>query len=168
MRVVLYMASTANGFIAKKNHETPWSDGEWEAFSSFVDSAGNIIIGRRTYEIMLNGNEFEKLGNPFVVVVSKSLSIGGSGFVVADSPEQALKIIEKKGLPTAVVAGGSMLNSSFMKLGLVDEIIIDVEPFVFGSGIKMFPGADFESKLELIEFKRLPGSTIQLHYRVLK
>ena len=61
-----------------------------------------------------------------------------------------------------------MLNSSFMKEKLIDEIHLDVEPLVFGRGIKLFADDDFESRLELVGTKKLSANTVQLHYRVLR
>ena len=165
MKVVLYMAITANGYIAKENNETPWSDEEWESFSNIVKKIKNLVIGRKTFEIMNQDDEFQQIGNPFTVIVSNKED-NNSNFV--NSPEQAIKLLEEKGFSEILVAGGGILNSSFMQKGLVDEIYLDVEPFLFGKGIKLFADNEFEAKLELLETKQLSKDTIQLHYRILK
>ncbi len=167
MQVILYMATTVNGYIAKENNETPWSDKEWQSFSKFVNEVGNIVIGKNTYDIMKEDDEFSKIGNPFIVVVSKEGFAHSSNFAIANSPKKALKILKEKNFAKALVAGGGMLNSSFMKERLVNEIYLDVEPLVFGNGIKLFSDNDFDAKLELIETKSLSKNTIQLHYRIL-
>jgi len=51
---------------------------------------------------------------------------------------------------------------------LIDEIYIDVEPRVFGRGIPLFNGNDFDANLKLLETKKLSDNEIQLHYQVLK
>jgi len=168
MQVILYMATTVNGYIAKENNETPWSDEEWESFSKFVKEIKNIIIGKNTYDIMNESDEFSKIGNPFTVVVSKEDFAHNSNFAIAKSPKEALKILKEKRFAKALIAGGGMLNSSFMKEKLVDEIYIDVEPLVFGKGIKLFSDNNFDAKLELVEAKNLSKNTIQLHYKILK
>jgi dihydrofolate reductase len=168
MQVMLYMATTVNGYIAKENNETPWSDDEWQSFSQFVKEIGNIIVGKNTYEIMKEEDEFNKIGNPFTIVVSKEDFIHNSNFAIAKSPKEALKILKEKNFSKAIVAGGGMLNSSFMKEHLIDEIYLDVEPLVFGKGIKLFSDNDFDAKFELTETKKLSKNTIQLHYKVLK
>jgi dihydrofolate reductase len=165
MKVVLYMAITANGYIAKENNETPWSDEEWKSFSNIVKKIGNLVIGRKTFEIMNQDDEFQQIGNPFTVIISNKED-NNSNFV--NSPEQAIKLLEEKGFSEILVAGGGILNSSFMQKGLVDEIYLDVEPFLFGKGIKLFADNEFEAKLELLETKQLSKDTIQLHYRILK
>lgn len=168
MQVILYMATTINGYIAKENHETPWSAEEWQSFSKFINEIKNLIIGRNTYEIMKKDDEFSKIGNPFTVVVSKENFDHNSNFAIAKSPKEALKILKEKNFAKTLIAGGGMLNSSFMKEKLVNELYLDVEPLVFGKGIKLFLDNDFEAKLELISTKSLSKNTIQLHYKILK
>ena len=145
------MATTANGYIAKENDETPWSDVIWSGYYDFVKKRGNIILGKRTYELMKEVNEFEKIGNPFTVVVSREDFAHNSNFSITKSPKEALKILEDKHFDKILVGGGGTLNSSFMKENLIDEIILDVEPLVFGKGIKLFSDNNFDAKLELIE-----------------
>jgi dihydrofolate reductase len=117
---------------------------------------------------MKEEDEFNKIGNPFTIVVSKEDFIHNSNFAIAKSPKEALKILKEKNFSKAIVAGGGMLNSSFMKEHLIDEIYLDVEPLVFGKGIKLFSDNDFDAKFELTETKKLSKNTIQLHYKVLK
>tara|TARA_Y100000310_G_scaffold345354_2_gene464086 strand:- start:3007 stop:3486 length:480 start_codon:yes stop_codon:yes gene_type:complete len=159
------MAMSANGFIAKENNETPWSNEEWESFSTMVQSIGNIVIGRKTYEIMKENNEFEKIGNPVVVVVSNTLK---EKSVFVNSPEKAIEQLKEKGFSEVLVAGGGILNSSFVKKGLIDEIYLDIEPVLFGRGISLFAKNDFEEKLTLLGTKKISKDTIQLHYQVRK
>jgi len=59
------------------------------------------------------------------------------------------------------------LNSAFMKAGLVDEIVINIEPYVLGRGIKIFSEETFENKLQLIKVTKLNG-IVQLHYKIEK
>jgi riboflavin biosynthesis pyrimidine reductase len=66
------------------------------------------------------------------------------------------------------LTGGGKTNSSFMKKGLVDEIIFDVEPFALGNGIPVFAPQDFGYRLKLLKVKRLHRGILQLHYKVLK
>ena len=162
------MATTVNGYIAKENNETPWSDVVWDSYYKIAKQFKAIILGRRTYEIMKGVNEFEKIGSPFTVVVSKEDFAHDSNFAIAKSPREALKMLKEKNFTKALVAGGGMLNSSFMKEKLIDEMYLDVEPLVFGKGIKLFSDNNFDAKLELVETKRLSKNTIQLHYKVLK
>ena len=168
MKVILYMATTANGYIAKKNHETPWSEEEWESYADMVNSVGNIIIGWDTYEIMKDDQEFQKIGNPFTVVLTHKKIESSSNFAFVNSPSEALELLKNKGFKETLIAGGSKLNSSFFKENLIDEMYLDIEPFIFGSGINLFSDIDFDTKLKLLKTKHLSDETIQLHYSIVK
>lgn len=171
MKVILYMAITANGFIAKENDDTSFvSEIEWDSFRNMVKTAGNMIIGSRTYEIMRDGEEFKNLENIRVLVISENANFQTitNNHSVIKTPKDALVVLEKEGFDNALVAGGGTLNASFMAENLIDEIYLDIEPVVFGKGIRLFKESDFEAKLKLLEAKKLSDNEIQLHYQVLK
>lgn len=171
MKVVLYMAVSANGLIAKKNDDTSWiSKKEWNSYSLVVRTSGNVVVGSRTYNILTKQHEFSEFKNVVIVVVSRDKNFAPSNhnhFVVR-SPQDAISLLSKKGFRTALVAGGGKLNASFMREKLVDEIFLDIEPIVFGKGISLFAESGFESGLKLVETKKLSKNEIQLHYKVVK
>lgn len=166
MKVILYMAMTINGFIAKEDDGTPWSEIVWESYYKIAKNFKAIILGRKTYEIMKRENEFEKIGNPFVVVVTNQTKENKDNLVYVNSPNEAIKLLKEKQFTEILIAGGGKLNASFMKENLINEVILDVEPIIFGKGIKLFSEGDFEANLELIETKKLSENEIQLHYKV--
>lgn len=171
MKVILNMAITVNGFITKDNDDTSFvSDVEWKSFLAMANKIGNIIIGRRAYEVMREGGEFENIENIRVIIVSANANFKtiASNHSVAKNPQNALAILEKEGFDNALVAGGGTLNASFMTENLVDEFYLDIEPVVFGKGINLFGKSDFETKLKLLEVKKLSDDEVQLHYQVLK
>lgn len=165
------MAMTVNGYIAKENDETGFvSDIEWNNFQKIAKDIGNMIVGSRTYKIMVEKEEFNKLCNVRVVIVSDNtdIKIISNNHSIATSPQDALTTLEKEGYRSALVAGGATLNSSFMAKNLINEIYLDVEPIAFGKGIKLFKDNDFEAKLKLLSTKKLSDDEIQLHYKVQK
>lgn len=171
MKVILYMAITVNGFIAKENDDTSFvSEIEWDSFRNMIKATGNIIIGSRTYKIMRDGKEFKNLENIRVLVVSENANFQtiANNHSVVKTPKDALAILEKEAFNKVLAAGGGTLNASFMAEKLVDEIYLDIEPIVFGKGIRLFRENDFEVKLKLLETKKLSDNEIQLHYQVLK
>ncbi len=165
------MAQTVNGYIAKENDETPWSEVIWDSYYKTSKQFKAIIIGRRTYELMKEADEFKKIGNPFTVILSRKLSkifTANLNFTVAKSPKEAVELLKAKNFKEALVGGGSKLNASFMKENLVDEIILDIEPLIFGIGIKLFSDSEFEAKLNLFNVQKLSDSIVRLHYKVEK
>lgn len=71
MKVILYMAVTINGFIAKEDDDTSWiSQEEWDSYSLAVRQAGCLVVGRRTYHILTKQPEFIKFKDIKLVAVS--------------------------------------------------------------------------------------------------
>lgn len=160
-KVVLYMATSADGFIAGTNDETPWSDEEWTAFQDFVKSCDVCLLGRKTYEIMKNGGEFID-GTRYIVVTNDQAANTGD--------YEKLRINSPSDLPQAEkigVIGGGELNGSLADLGVIDEIILDVEPITFGQGKQPFGSHSINLKLELLATRKIGQSTTQNHYKVL-
>ena len=149
MKVILYMAITANGIIAKDDDTADFLTKEESAsYVSMVISTGNLIIGRRTYEVLSMQPDF---------------SVKDTGHLVAHSPQKALAFVASDAV---VVAGGAMLNAAFLGENLVDEVYLDVEPAFLGKGMPLFSGKDFERRLELLGIKNISKNEIQLHYKV--
>lgn len=168
MKVILYMAITANGYIAKKNDDTSWiSEVEWNSYSASVRKAGNLVIGHRTYDILTKQPEFSEFANVKIAIVSnKDFKTLSSNHVIVKTAKAALDMFKK--YEEIIIAGGGILNATFMKEDLVDEIYLDIEPIVFGHGISLFAPEDFEYHLELLETKKISENTIQLYYKVVK
>ncbi len=168
MKVILYMAITANGFIAKNNDDTSWiSKEEWDSYSLAVRTAGCLIVGHRTYDILTKQPEFSELKNVKLVVVSEQdPRVLNPNHLVAHSPTEALELL--MGFEEIIVAGGGTLNASFLAENLVDEIYLDIEPIIFGNGIPIFKGKDFERRLKLIGQKKITDNETQFHYQVIK
>jgi dihydrofolate reductase len=173
MKVILYMATTANGMIARENDDSDFLSGsEWKEYLRMVKSCGNCIIGRRTYEFCTSDpNQTFPFPNAINVVMTKKKfkNKWPNQVIFTDkSPKGILTMLRQKGFKFTFLAGGSALNSSFMKAGLVDEIYIDIVPLVLGKGITLFADASFEHKLRLIDSKKFLGGVVQLHYKVLR
>jgi dihydrofolate reductase len=168
MKVILYMAITPNGLIAKENDDTSFvSKRDWNRWLKMVKKFRHVVIGRRTYEVTLPA-EFEKDSLYVVSTHEKSLKKKVPNVIFTNkSPKNILKMLKSKGFEEILVGGGGGLNSSFMKEHVIDEIILDVQPALFGRGIKVFADSDFEKKLRLIDIKKLSRNEVQLHYKVL-
>jgi len=162
------MAISANGMIAKSDDSTGWiSQEEWDSYSSEIRAAGCLIIGRRTYDILTKQPEFSELKDVKVIAVShEDFPLLDSRHLIAHSPREALQLLP--GFEKVIVAGGGMLNASFLAEDLVDEIYLDIEPIIIGGGIPIFRDKDFERKLKLLGQKNISANEIQLHYEVVK
>ena len=168
MKVTLYMAATLNGLIAKPNDDTSWvSKEEWDSYSAATRAAGNLIVGHRTYDILTKQPEFAEFKDVRVLVVAThEVKLVAPNHSVVSSPKEALALLGEA--QEVMVAGGGALNASFLAENLVDEIYLDIEPVIFGSGIPLFHGTEFERPLKLLGTKHISENEIQLHYQVIK
>src|SRR5579863_8747483 len=119
--VILYMAISVDGYIAGQNEETPWSDEEWVAFQSFVETCEVCLLGRRTYEIMRDSEELIR-GVRYIVVTRDREFDSGSYEKMSLEPGDHLPGVGRIG-----IIGGGDLNGTLAEFGLIDEIILDIE-----------------------------------------
>jgi len=173
MKVTLWMAMSVNGIIARENNEEDFiSHDNWLAWLEAMraDSVRNIIWGRKTHEIVKTWPKeyFDDLKGTRVLIVSSNPNYDvGDGFELVATPREALERLEKDGVKEVLVTGGSTINSSFAKLGLINEVVLNIEPVIVGKGIPLFSPDLFDMKLELIEMKPSKGKTIQLRFKVI-
>lgn len=163
------MAISVNGIIAKSDDDTSWiSKEEWDSYSLAVRTAGCLIVGRRTYHILTKQQEFaaELKDVKLIAVSQEDFTTIAPNHFIAHSPKEALEFL--KDYKEVIVAGGGILNASFLAENLVDEIYLDIEPIIFGKGIPVFKDKDFEQKLKFISQKKITDNEIQLHYKVEK
>jgi len=168
MKLIWNPALTLDGYIAKIDGDSDWvSDEDGEAFWKLIQQSGCVIVGRTTYE-QYKGDVFPVPGATTFVQTSRMDGTEPQEGVefVTSSPQELISILEQRGFTQAVLAGGGETNSRFAAAGLVDEIIANVYPMIFGDGIKLLSGCAL--KLELLDVQQLPGGIVQHHYKVVK
>lgn len=171
MKVILYMATTPNGMIAKEDGNSDWvSEEDVKSFTQTCQKAQVVIMGKNTYDVLYPDELPLKEG--IHVVWTKDLTLTSDNPTVLftnKTPEEILSIVEQKGYNEACLIGGSQTVSQFMESGLIDEIYLDIEPLLFGKGMLILKNVDLECQLQLIDMKKLNDKgTIQVHYKVMK
>ena len=167
MKIVHYMGLMANGSYAvveesnqaeKINLDEALPKEVSTNFARTVSKFGNLIVGRRTFELF-----HSQMPGIEAVVISHS-PLKYEGVNVVASPAEALSLLEKKGFDTALVGGGAKLICTFLSQGLVDELYINIYPFI-NKGASA-SSENFQAGLELIGVEKLSPNIVQLHYRV--
>lgn len=169
MKVILYMAMTVNGLIARENYQEDFLSHEnWKVFLKLADKYGCLIMGRKTCQIIQQWKDynFDKVKATKIIVSHNPKLKLPAGYLMASSSSEALQKASQRGFHRVLLAGGSILNSAFLKERLIDEIIVNIEPYVLGKGIGIFAESNLERKLKLIGIIRLKSGIIQLHYKV--
>jgi len=159
------MAITVDGKIAKdKTQFADWTSREdKKLFVEISKSHGVILMGENTFRTFP-----APLKERLNVVFSENDNpeeIAGVKWVKGE-PEKTLIELEKMGYKSALLGGGSFLNSLFLEKKLITEIILTVEPKIFGTGLSLF-NKDLDANLKLLEIRNLNDNTLMLHYQVI-
>jgi dihydrofolate reductase len=188
--VVIYAASSADGFLAPPDGSVGWLDafgGEGDAdfgYDAFFGGIGSIVVGRTTFEQVLGFGEWPYAGRPTAVLTSRP---GGVDALPNDTvPDDSLPDgvrrdggadlgglldqlqAEAPGRGTWLLGGGAV-HQAFLAEGLVNEIWTHVMPVLLGDGIRMFPAAYPSQPLTLVESRTYHGNgpgVVLLRYRV--
>ena len=81
---------------------------------------------------------------------------------------QAVDHLKSREIQNIIVGGGRQLGLTFVEEGLIDEIVLDIYPILFGNGTALLDGLDRCIQLELISSENLGDGAIRNHYKVLK
>lgn len=170
-KLILYIATSLDGYIATEDDSLEWLfkiEGEGDnGYSEFYKTVDTILIGRRTYDWVIDKEKGEfPYKNKKCYVFSKSISGKNENveFINCDIVEFTNKLKEEVGGNIWIVGGGDLLHF-FIKERLVDEFIITVAPTLIGRGIPLFKEFGFELELKLKNIRRF-NQFAELHYEL--
>ncbi len=135
MKKTLFLSTSIDGLISDSNGIPMFPENAWQDWCSLVNETGNVIAGRSSFE-QLKDDETAAFLKPThkIVLSTRNLDVGETGWQHASSPQAALKILEDAGVEEAIIGGGRAVAHAFMREGLVDEVVIDLQPVAFGTG----------------------------------
>ena len=164
MKIILMMAMTADGKIAKSSDHFPdWTSREdKKLFSETTKKHGVVIMGDRTFFTF--PKPLPDRLNVVFTLLKKPPKYENVVWVKGD-PKKVLKTLEKRGYKSAILGGGANLNAQFLKKKLIDEIWLTIEPKIFGEGLGVFAG-DFDLDLKLLAIDKLNKDALLLKYKV--
>lgn len=182
-RTSVYIATSLDGFIARKNGDIDWleqhdaggdddngiaNDYGYHAFISTVDT---LVMGRSSFEKVLSFG----IGWPYevpVVVMSRTLTnadlpddLRGKVEVSSATPAELVAQLGEAGVQHLYIDGGKVIQS-FMREGLINELIISRLPVLLGEGIPLFGPLAADITLEHLATTAFTSGLVQSHYRV--
>ncbi|MEJ2305858.1 MAG: dihydrofolate reductase family protein [Anaerolineales bacterium] len=172
-----------DGFIAGPNDDVDLSSGDTdyelkmssesaEGYEKAIQTTGAIVSGRRMFDVAGAWGGKHPLGVPVVVVthsVPQEWVYEGSPFTfVTDGVESAIEKAREIAGEKNIGVGGADITRQCLKLGLLDEIQIDLVPVLLGQGVRLFEYLGSEPvELERTGVRESPGVT-HLSFRVVK
>ena len=169
MKVILYMATSIDGFIAKKDGDSDWvSETDTINFEKKVAETGCIVVGNKTFK-QYKGEIYPIENVTNIILTSNStLRSDNDDIVYVQSPADALNVASERGHDKVLLIGGGTTNGLFLKDKLIDELVLSVHPFILGNGIKLFENVESDINLQLLSQNELGEGLVQLHYKVRK
>ena len=136
-----------------------------EVFREFVDAAGALITGRRTYDLTNGWGGNHPMRVPCFVVthdVPTDVPDGPTHFTfVTDGIHSAVRQAKAvAGEKDVSIMGGASIARQSLGAKLLDEIQIHLAPVIMGNGIRLFDGLDpGQIRLEQLRVVDAPGVT---------
>lgn len=171
MKISVYIAISANGLISNQRNVPDWLSQEYsQGFMEICQRTKAVIMGKTTYRILAPDYLPLKDSGTTVVLTSDTQLVPPNPTVLFTNQKAAgiVSSLEQKGHTEAVIIGGTLTISEFMNAGLVDDILLVMEPVFFGNGLPLFKNSEFELKLRLESVAKKNGNTVQIHYSILK
>ena len=169
MITTLYLALSVDGFIATSNRianeASEWSDAAWEEWCGYCTAANNLIIGRNTYSELAELDVSDILDPEHKIVMSSHNLSPQEGWAHYSSPRDALEYLEAQEIERAIVGGGRQIGLAFLNEGLIDEIILDVQPVLFGYGTPLIGELENSIPLEFVGTSDIGNGAYRVKYK---
>ena len=181
-KIILTLAVSLDGFIEGPNKEIDWIEftpETGETLGKFLEEIDTVLYGRVSYDAWGNytpaddSSDFEKdfykkLNKMSKYVFSSSKTeFSGNPKVVKSDIEQIIENLKQEPGKNIWLYGGAELVSTFINLGLVDELRLAIFPVILGEGNPLFKEIKQRVKLRLLEVKSSNSGILELIYEKL-
>ncbi len=180
MKVVLIDVSSIDGKLTKwtGNNIYEWSSPEdFANFKKVISQNNLVVMGSGTFDkVKDNKNaglkaEKERLR----IILTKNpkkyskFAVPGQMEFSDETPKQLITRLKKFGFKQMLLVSGGKVATSFFKQNLVDELLLTIEPRIFGIGEPLVQNTKFDIKLKLLSTKKLNAQgALFLKYKILK
>ena len=167
-RVVLYIACSLDGYIARSDGRVDWlfTDQDY-GFTDFLGSVDAVLLGRKTHDVMVElGERFVAGKKNYIFSRHPTAAHPPEVEYVAGDPRALVdRLRSAPGRDIWLVGGGDLLGQ-FLDADLVDDMIVFVHPIVLGEGIPLFPGTRRWVDLVLRRTQEFSSGLVELRYEV--
>lgn len=172
MKITVEMACSINGLIAtKEGNEDFLSNRNYQIMLEFLKEYNCLVWGNTTFKNVISwgDNYIDDLKDATIIIFSKEKQVSNyKNVIYCNSMKNFLEICKEKNIKNVFVSGGAHINNLFLENNMVDEIIINYNPYVLTNGINLFKGNDVEKSLVLNKVIREKEDIIQIWYKVKK
>jgi dihydrofolate reductase len=173
-KIIVYIATSADGFIARRDGGVDWLDrpeipGNY-GMGTFLHSIDTILWGRKTYELSYKlGGGPETFGSKLMNYVftrtHQSSTSPRVEFVTEPVSDFTARLRASPG-KNIWMMGGAELIGSFLDAGEIDEFIIHVIPVMIGEGIPLISQRHRTIPLRLRSARSYHDGVVRLRYKI--
>lgn len=173
----VFIATSLDGYIAREDGAIDWLEkanklvppGEDCGYQVFMSTVDALVMGRNTFDLVTTFPGWPYGATP-VAVLSRSLVALPSGLPPSvslhrESPIELVDHLGKLGHKHLYIDGGLTIQS-FLRAGLIGEMIITTVPVLLGSGRRLFGSLEADVELEFMSSRAFPFGFVQSRYRL--
>jgi len=175
-KVIYYVATSINGNIADVDGNTEDFSMTAQYIPDYINSLQDydtVLMGKHTYEAGYKygiepGHPSPTYGHMMQYVFSQSMEQYHNDQlqVIRDDPAEFVSSLKQEEGKPIYLCGGGKLAGYLLQQGLVDEVILKLNPLIIGKGLPLFGNLDCVVKLELLDTKIYSDGHLFLRYRV--
>jgi dihydrofolate reductase len=166
VRFLVFLATSLDGFIARPDDGLAWLspfEQEEHGYRDFFAGVDALVIGRRTYEVVLGFPDWPYAGKRVIVCTSRPASPAHGEELWSGSPRALAERLDREGVGRVYLDGGALI-CSFLREGLVDDLTLNLIPVLLGAGVPLFAGGLPEVPLRLVEARPFSSGLVRLRY----
>lgn len=170
MKLSVFCGVSVDGFIARPNHALDFLDTDEQephGFEEFYDSIDVVVIGRKTFEVVLKFGKWFYGSKPVVVLSSRRVDfssvIGGVVEQQSGEPAEIVTQLKTRGFKHAYIDGGITIQR-FLSAGLIHKLVITRVPVLIGEGIPLFGAVPHDISLRHVATRCYKGGLVQSEY----
>lgn len=171
----VFIAVSLDGYIARQDGDIDWllqrdDPTEDHGYAAFIADKDWIVMGRGSYEKALTFDQWP-YDRP-VLVLSRQLSdiaipeaLKGKVQLSSRTPGEVLADLALQNAHRVYLDGGLVIQS-FLREGLVADMIITTVAVLLGAGKPLFGSLTRDIDLTLLSSRSFPSGLVQSHYRL--
>lgn len=171
MLASVFVGVSLDGYLAREDGSLDFLDighidpHGYEEFFATVDA---LVVGRKTYEVVLGFKEWAYGEKPVFVLSTSELAAPPAGARMerlVGEPAGIWRQLETRGFRHIYVDGGITIQR-FLDAGLIQRLVVTRVPVLIGRGIPLFGPVSRDIPIRHIATRTFPSGLVQSEYHL--
>jgi dihydrofolate reductase len=174
VKISVFAGLSLDGFLARPNGDLDFLEtagSEAHGYEEFIATIDTVVMGRKTFEIVLGFGTWPFGERPVVVLSSRPVELstasarGGRVEHMSGPPADIVSRLSARGAQHVYVDGGITIQG-FLRAGLIQRLVISRVPILIGEGIPLFGALRRDVPLRHVATRAFPGGLVQSEYEI--